>query len=333
MLNNFYIRPADLDFVGSGLVRPECVLCCADGSVYASHSGGGVTRIAADGRQQHILGHPSAEAQDSPPVTVATNGFCLRRDGSFLCANLQPPGGVWQLERNGEQRPFWLEIDGYQPPSVNFVYEDKQGRVWITVSTRREPRSLGYRPDVDDGFIVLVDQRGARLVADGLGFTNEAKLDPGGNWLYVNETFVRRTSRFKVAADGTLGQRETVAEYGPGTFPDGLDFDQQGGLWLTSVLSNRIIRLTPDGQQQILLEENDPEQLQEIETVYQAGQLDRPHMDTIRTEVMKSVSSLAFGGPDRKTVYLGNLLDQRLYCFRSPVAGIEPPHWSVRFAD
>ncbi|MCB1808115.1 MAG: hypothetical protein KDJ99_24080, partial [Candidatus Competibacteraceae bacterium] len=127
MLNDFYVRPADLDFVGSGLVRPECVLCCADGSVYASHSGGGVTRIAADGRQQHILGHPSAEAQDSPPVTVATNGFCLRRDGSFLCANLQPPGGVWQLERNGEQRPFWLEIDGYQPPSVNFVYEDKQG--------------------------------------------------------------------------------------------------------------------------------------------------------------------------------------------------------------
>ena len=318
---SFRIKPSQLAFAGSQLVRPECVLCCADGAVYTSHFGGGVTRIGPDGTQNNILG------QGEP--TVATNGFCLRADGSFLCANLLPPGGVWQLDRSGEQRLFWLEVDGYQPPSVNFVYEDTQGRIWITVSTRREPRSLGYRPDVDDGFIVLVDQYGTRIVADGLGFTNEAKIDPSGNYLYVNETFVRRTSRFKLIADGKLGPRETFVEYGPGTFPDGLDFDEQGGLWVTSVISNRVIRISPQGQQHIVLEENDPEVLREIETVYQAGQLDRSHMDAIQTEVLKSVSSLAFGGPDRKTVYLGNLLDQRIYTFRSPVTGVAPPRWGI----
>jgi len=331
MPNKFSIDLAEINFLGAGLNRPECVLCCADGAVYASHFGGGVTQIAPDGTQHNILGQRRTGANDNGTVQIATNGFCLCLDGSFLCANLLPPGGVWRLERDGAYSPFWLEIEGYQPPSVNFVYQDSAGRVWITVSTRREPRSLGYRPDVDDGFIVLVDQHGARIVADGLGFTNEAKLDPSGNWLYVNETFVRRTSRFKVVSDGRLGPRETVAEYGPGTFPDGLDFDEQGGLWLSSVISNRVIRLSPDGEQLILLEENDPEQLREIEAVYQAGQLDRPHMDTIRTKILKSVSSLAFGGPDRKTVYLGNLLDQRLYCFRSPVAGVKPPHWAVQF--
>ena len=318
---SFRIHPDQLDFAGSELVRPECVLCCADGSVYTSHFGGGVTFIAPDGGQRHILGRGEP--------TVASNGFCLRPDGSFLCANLLPPGGVWQIDRDGQQRPFWLEVDGYQPPSINFVYEDGQGRVWITVSTRREPRSLGYRPDVGDGFIVLVDSHGARIVADGLGFTNEAKVDPSGNYLYVNETFVRRTSRFKLIAKGRLGPRETFAEYSPGTFPDGLDFDEQGGLWVTSVISNRVIRVLPAGEQHIVLEENDPEVLREIEMIYQAGQLDRSHMDAIQTEVLKSVSSLAFGGPERKTVYLGNLLDQRIYCFRSPVAGVAPPHWDV----
>ena len=39
------------------------------------------------------------------------------------------------------------------------------------------------------------------------------------------------------------------------------------------------------------------------------------------------VSSLAFGGPDLRTVYLGCLLDDGLYRFRSPVAGRTPFHW------
>ena len=36
------------------------------------------------------------------------------------------------------------------------------------------------RSDVADGYIVLKDRRGTRIVADGLGFTNENKLDPVG---------------------------------------------------------------------------------------------------------------------------------------------------------
>jgi sugar lactone lactonase YvrE len=49
---------------------------------------------------------------------------------------------------------------------------------------------------VSDGFIVRVDDAGARIVADGLGYTNEVQLDPSGERLYVNETFGRRLSRW-----------------------------------------------------------------------------------------------------------------------------------------
>jgi sugar lactone lactonase YvrE len=44
----------------------------------------------------------------------------------------------------------------------------------------------------------MVDTRGARIVADGLGYTNECAIDISGQWLYVNETFSRRLSRFPV---------------------------------------------------------------------------------------------------------------------------------------
>jgi len=55
---------------------------------------------------------------------------------------------------------------------------DSQNRIWLTISTRRTPRALGYRSDVDDGYIVLLDHGGARIVADGLGYTNEVQFDP-----------------------------------------------------------------------------------------------------------------------------------------------------------
>ena len=67
-------------------------------------------------------------------------------------------------------RPVLRDISLHVPagqtlPASNFVLLDGKGRIWITISTRREPRSLGYRPDVDDGFIILADESGARIVA------------------------------------------------------------------------------------------------------------------------------------------------------------------------
>ena len=44
----------------------------------------------------------------------------------------------------------------------------------------------------------------------------------------------------------------------------------------------------------------------------------------------KNISSIAFGGNDRRTGYLGNLPDNRVYTFKSPVAGVMPSHWKVR---
>jgi hypothetical protein len=44
--------------------------------------------------------------------------------------------------------------------------------------------------------------------------------------------------------------------------------------------------------------------------------------------VLQNISSLAFGGADRRTAYLGCLLGDRLACFRAPVAGHPPPHWT-----
>ncbi len=323
-VDDFQLQPSGLDIFGQGLTRPECVLCLSDGTVITSHSEGGVSVMGTDGKPRHILG----QREGLPPV--ATNGFALTQDGDFLLADLHGEGGgAWRLSQEGAISPLVVEVDGEKLPPTNFVGVDQQGRVWITVSTRHDPRALAYRPDVADGFIVLLDGNGARIVADDVGYTNEAIVDPSGEWLYVNETMARRTSRYRIT-DGGLGPRETFVEYGEGTYPDGLAFDEEGAFWMTSVVSNRVIRVTPDRSQHIVIEENDPAQLAEVEKAFQAGQMGRQHLDNIETEVMQSISSIAFGGPDRRTAYLGNLLDTKLYAFKSPVAGFAPSHWNVR---
>jgi sugar lactone lactonase YvrE len=318
-LEDFALAPEQLDEIGQGLVRPECVLATAGRGLYVSHFGGGVTRLDPGGRRTDLLG-------PGDPV-LATNGFALTPEGDFLCANLMPPGGVWRVTRDGRQAPFLLEVEGRRLPPCNFVALDRSGRVWITVSTWLEPRARAYRPDVADGCIVLVDGDGARIAAGELGYTNEAILDPSGRWLYVNETFARRTTRFRVAADGALSAREVVAEYGPGTFPDGLAFDEAGGLWVVSVVSNRLIRVAPDGRQQLVLEDAEEARLAEVEAAFQAGRMGRPHLDRVASRRLRNISSIAFGGPERRTAYLGNLLDDRIYSFESPVAGAAPAHW------
>ena len=67
------------------------------------------------------------------------------------------------------------------------MFYDRRGRLWVTCLTREDhwwPAVAHPRPD---GFIVLVDERGARIVADGIYATNEARLDPDERFLYVGE--------------------------------------------------------------------------------------------------------------------------------------------------
>ena len=312
---------AAIGFVGRGLHRPECVLCGRDGTVFVSDWRGGVTALASHGSQHSILPREG-------PGGIQPNGIAIDRDGSFLLANLGEAGGVWRLQRDGTLEPFCLEVAGEPLPPCNFVLVDGDGGVWITVSTRLRPRALGYRPDASDGLIVRVDEDRARVVADGLGYTNEVQIDPRGEWLYVNETFGRRLSRFPLTVGGSLGERETVATFGAGTFPDGLTFDAEGGIWVTSIVSNRVIRISSDGEQSVLIEDADPLKLQEVEEAFLAGRLGRPHLDHSFGTRLKNISSLAFGGPDLRTAYLGCLLDDRIATFRSPVPGHPPAHWA-----
>jgi sugar lactone lactonase YvrE len=312
-----------LDHVGAGLQRPECVLATKAGDLFVSDRRGGVTRIASDGRTETYLPKPPGIG-----VTLHPNGIALERDGRFLIAHLGDEfGGVYRLARDGAVEPLLTELEGASLPAVNFVMVDAQDRIWVTISTRHRPRHLAYRSDVADGYVVLIDARGPRIVADGIGFTNEVRLDPTGRELTVVETFARRLTRFDVAQDGALSGRRVIAEFGAGIWPDGIALDVEGAVWVTSVVSNRVLRVTRDGAVKLLIEDADPEHLAWVEAAYRAGTMARMHLDQIKAQRLRSIASIAFGGPDLRTAYLGCLLGDRLPRFRTPVAGVPMAHW------
>lgn len=316
---------ANVRFVGSGLNRPECVIGHVSGRLFASDwtGNGGVSVIEPDGNVHRIL----ASDVTAP---LRPNGIALVPGGAFLLAHLgATDGGVWRLDPDGRTRPVVLEVDGAPLPPTNFVHVDETGRLWITVSTRLQPRNLGYRADVADGFVVLADDAGVRIVADSLGYTNECVVHPDGRRLYVNETFARRLVAFDIGRDGGLSNKTVIAEFGEGTFPDGLTFDSEGGVWITSIVSNRVLRIAPDGRQEIMFEDCDPDHLRKVEDAFQAGEMDRPHLDTIHSRYLHNISSLAFGGAGLRTAYLGCLLGDSIASVPAPVAGHPPPHWTA----
>lgn len=310
-----------LEAHGTGLHRPECVVATPSGDVFVPEWPGGITVVHADGQTQ--TWRAALSADDLRP-----NGIALASDGSFLIANLGDSGGVWRLDRSGALTPVLTEVDGVPVPPANFVTIDEQGRTWISVSTRMAPRQQAWRADVADGFVILIDNAGARIVADGLGYTNEVRPDPQGRWLYVVETFGRQLRRFPIRARGILGTAETVFSItGDGFFPDGFAFDEEDGLWVTSLVSNRLVRFHRE-RLETILEDVNPNFVERVEHAFASHSMAAEHLGRIPGTLLQQVTSLAFGGPDRRTIYLGSLHGSCLYRFRATVSGAPLPHWT-----
>ncbi len=84
-----------VEFIGTGLRRPECVLCTADGVAHVSNWDGGISRIHSDGRVEHLLARAGQ-------FQVKPNGICLLPDRSCLLAHLgECEGGIYKLHPDG----------------------------------------------------------------------------------------------------------------------------------------------------------------------------------------------------------------------------------------
>lgn len=307
--SNLRLQKEDFVAFGQGLTRPECVWIDADGVWVSDNRTGGVARVTADG-----------------PVPLGTglhepNGYSRRADGAFVIVGLEDHK-VFEIAPDGNTRVLLDEVDGRPLGVVNYPCLDRQGRLWISVVTQRARwyDALNAGPE---GSILLVENGKARVVADGLHLTNEVKVSPDGHHLYAVESLGCRVVRFPILADGALGPRETVgpSSLGYGAFPDGIAFDSAGNVWVTLVARNAIAVIDRDGELHTLFEEVNTAAVTRLVESITAGTATREMLAACCGSTLRLPTSLAFGGVDRRTVYVGSVGGSTLMTFRSPVAG------------
>jgi hypothetical protein len=118
-----------------------------------------------------------------------------------------------------------------------------------------------------------------------------------------------------------------IATFERGIFPDGIAFDDEGGVWVVSIFSNSVIRVAPDGASGLVLSDADAEEVTSIEEAFSNATLGRQHMDAVPKGRLRNISSLAFGGPGRRTGLLGSLSGDGIETFQTSFRGTPPAHW------
>lgn len=331
-LRGWQVDRSSIRTVGRDLQRPECILAERDGTLWTADARGGVMRIRSDGTQQLITQQRNQSFVESENAAkyilrgTLPNGLAFARNGDILIANFGTDA-IERMTRDGQLSIVCTQIDGQPLGKTNFVLRDSKDRIWVTVTTRLQPWTRAVTEHTADGYIALIDEKGIRIVADGFVGTNEIRLDAREEWMYVVESNSRRISRLRVQPDGTLTHREI---YGPpdlGGIPDGFAFDVCGNLWVTLVVYERLIAITPDGELLTLLDDGDPAVTAELDRQFRAGTFNPENFLQFKGTIAPWMASLTFGGPDLKTVYLGSLMGTTIPYFTSPVAGLPMAHW------
>lgn len=330
-LAGFQVDRSTIKRIGCDLQRPEGILAERDGTLWSADARGGVMRIGADGCQELIVQTADPHFDRSPESLLTgtlPNGLAFAENGDILIANF----GTDRLERMtraGDTHVILDSLDGKPLGKVNFVLRDRQNRLWITVSTKVNPWSDAISATLADGYILLIDKKGPRIVADGFRFPNEIRFDADEEWLYVAETTGKRVSRLRVQLDGSLRDREI---YGPENLGagviDGIAFDSYGNVWATMIFADRLVAITPDGEALELLNDGEPQATERFEAAFATG-------DPVPFDVTMAcggplcpwLASTTFGGADLRTVYLGGLKTTSIPYFTSPVAGLPLVHW------
>lgn len=307
------IALGDLRRVGVGARRPEDVAVAADGTVWLSDQGSACARLRPDGSLDPV-GHAGG----------APNGINFDLEGRIVIANFGgPEDGHGPLQRldpaTGEVETLCGALDGRPLFGANYPVVDAGGRIWCSHSTWG-PLDTAFEGQ-DDGLVFRHDPDGTvSVVAEGIRFANGLALDADESHLYVCETTGCDVLRYAIAADGSLGRPE---RYGPKLgfdnrevqdrrpltlemrsrlgLTDGCAFDADGNLWVTLVLANKVVAITPGGDVRTVI--SDPE-----------GRL------------MRNPTNVTWGGAALEDVYIGSVTTDYVLCARAPVPGMPLAH-------
>jgi sugar lactone lactonase YvrE len=142
---------------------------------------------------------------------------------------------------------FSRGVPGHDLQIPNYPVFDRQGQLYVS-------ESGAFKKKI--GKVLRFDTRGQGEVwhRGPFNFTNGMALAPDESALYVVESFLPGVTRIAINKDGSPGRRSVFARL-PRTIPDGLAFDARGNLYCSCYTPNRIYRIGPKGQVDLLIDD------------------------------------------------------------------------------
>jgi gluconolactonase len=269
--------------------------CLLEGPAFDEHGnlffsdivGNRVYRMTPDG----ALSVFRADSGRTNGNTFDAHGFLISCEGAEF-----GPGGRRRLVRTdlklGRIEVLTERFEGKRYNSPNDVVVDSKGRIWFTDPFYGDDRS---ELEMDAEAVYRIESNGAvtRAVSQPeIQRPNGLALAPDARTLYVIDSNSRpggnrKIWAFDVADDGRVGAQRLVFDFGRGRGGDGMRLDESGNLWVAAG---------------ILLPRHAGETADVPAGVY---------VITPKGELLGCVpitedlcTNLAFGGPDRKTLYV-----------------------------
>ena len=261
-----------------GLDHPEGVAVGPDGIVYAGGEAGQVYRVESDGTLTEV---------------ARTGGFLLGlavdSDGLVYACDIGRREVVRVDPGTGSVETYSAGAPGAPLRNPNWPVFDDHGNLYVTDSG-------GWKSD--DGHVVVIAPGGATSIwsPDVARFPNGACLSADGTALFVIESTHPGVSRIPIEPDGSAGAPQVVCEL-PGSVPDGIAVDEQGGLYVACYRPDRVYYVDPAGNVEVFAD--DPE-----------------------GTVLAAPTNVVFIGHDRRTMLVGSLGRWHLAACTVEVAGV-----------
>jgi gluconolactonase len=208
---------------------------------------------------------------DTPVTDSGTNGLALDVDGSLLGCSHKVQGIVRINPTAGTVSTlFNTDSNGKHFNSPNDLTVRSDGTIYFTDPDYQLGSSRTSETGTK-GIYRVTPARQVSLVDGTFGEPNGVVLSPDESTLYVADTTGNAIRKFTIASDGTASGKVNFATI---TTPDGVAVDCAGNLYWASNTPGRVIVFSPSGTQ--------------------LGSI------TVAT----GATNVAFGGTDRKTLYI-----------------------------
>lgn len=220
------------------LDHPEGLAVDRDGAVWCGGEQGQLYRIEPDGS-----GFRQVASTGGFVLGVALDGR-----GNLYACDLRH-AAVFRLDTATGVLERFADFGGAVAIPNWPVVDAARGVLYVSDShAADEPGGGVWRVDLDTG-------TAAHWYDRPLTFANGMALAADGGSLLVAETFAHQISRITIGDDGRpVGDAVPFVTDLPG-LPDGLAFDTDGNVYVGCYEPSRVLRVTPDGQVDVLVED------------------------------------------------------------------------------